>query len=283
MTERIGILGCGYTNTFLSRFYMNRGHQVIATTTSDARIPLIKDHCTEIIKSDTSDAACMDHLMANSDTLIIGIKTKEYSKEGYERAYIQATRDISNALHRDTSQVSKVIYFGCVSVYGDYKGEWVTEESPLNITDEFERALAIGEQTILDSTLAAQHTVALLRLGAIYGPYRPILRLFRPHIEAGVIKGSRGDNIFNWTNVVDAIGAAEHARKKHLSGTYNVVDNTKFETRHIIEDLCNRNNLPIPTWEQESEYYAKVRSLCVSNRKIKDTGYSFRHPYIFED
>ena len=114
----------------------------------------------------------------------------------------------------------KIIYISTSGVYGDRQGAWVSEDSSLNpATDRARRRLA-AEKYLRDWEQRTGVSVAILRVGGIYGPGRlplnrlrqgtPVLR----EMDCGFTNRIHADDL-----ATVCIAAAERGQ-----GIYNVSD-----------------------------------------------------------
>src|SRR5690606_14100592 len=75
-------------------------------------------------------------------------------------------------------------YLSSTGVYGDHKGAWVDEESPLNPTSERALRRAAAEDAWLDVWHRYGLPVHIFRLAGIYGPGRSAI----DQVRAGTAK-----------------------------------------------------------------------------------------------
>ncbi len=138
----------------------------------------------------------------------------------------------------------KVIYISTSGVYGDRRGEWVTEATPPNPSTARSRRRLAAEETLLVWGARRQVPVVILRVGGIYGPGRwPLARL------------QRGEPILRaadcpYTNRIHAddlaavcVAAAERGAAGEI---YNVCDGHPSTMCDYFTLVAERFGLPAP-------------------------------------
>jgi len=167
-------------------------------------------------------------------------------------------------------------YLSSTGVYGDARGAWVDEGSPVGTGRRTARAdadLAWG---------ALRHDVRRFRLPGIYGPGRSAL----DRVRTG--KAHRIDlphQIFSRVHVDDII-AGIIASFDGPPGIYNLADDLPCAQNRVIEDACDLLGLPHPpllTLEQAAlspmarGFYAENRRVA-NGRAKRLLGWSPRYP-----
>lgn len=245
---KAAIIGCGYVGSALANHWTHERYwHVTGTTTSVDKLPTLKDLCTTtaVIKGDSK--AGISYLADRSDVIVVSVAPRS-SSEHYENVYLKTAETIK----RWTNKENHIIFISSTSVYGDTKGRWVDENAALepSIMYESEKNIrrCLGKSTIL-------------RLGGIYGPGREVFEKLK-----GIHMPTDGNNYVNFTHLDDIIGAIDFVVNNQLEGTYNVVRDCNRTFREMTSDLGI-------TWGE-----LKTRkSVRVSNTKLKQAGYQFKH------
>lgn len=135
-------------------------------------------------------------------------------------------------------------YLSTIGVYGDTKGEWVDEESPVRPASE--RSLrrwhaergwrAFGQETGVRTEV--------FRLPGIYGPGRSVIESLRAGTARRIIKPGQ---VFNRIHVVDIARALEAAMDQATAfDTYNVVDDEPAPPQDVIVYGADLLGIPPP-------------------------------------
>ena len=135
----------------------------------------------------------------------------------------------------DLAKLSSLVWVGYLStigVYGDTKGEWVDEDSPVRPASE--RSLrrwqaergwrAFGQETGV--------RCEIFRLPGIYGPGRSVIESLRAGTAKRIIKAGQ---VFNRIHVVDIARALEAAMDQPTGyDVFNVVDDEPAPPQDVI-------------------------------------------------
>ncbi|MBP0001868.1 MAG: SDR family oxidoreductase [Cyanobacteria bacterium SID2] len=267
----VAILGCGYVGVAVSRHWKQQGLTVTATTTRPERLPELDvvAQRTVIVRGD--DPKALIDLLQGQDTLLVSVSTKR--TQPYEVAYLETARTLVSVL--DTAPtLNQIIYTSSCSVYGDRGGDWVDEATPVRPNLPHYEVLAGTEAVLLDAATETRR-VCVLRLGGIYGPGREIAKIYSR--MAGTTRPGTGSKPSNWVHIDDIVGAIDFARTQRLSGIYNVVDDDVQPTRDLIQKVCEKYRLAPVSWDAQQSVSPSY-SAKISNAKLKNAGYQFRHP-----
>ena len=276
--QNIAILGCGYIGMALASCWDEYGHCVTGTTTRETQLPVLSQLASKAVVLKGDDAEKIESLLEGQDCILISVapkRNKAHNEEIYEKTYLATAHHLVDALSRAQS-VKQVIFLSSCSIYGDRQGEWVDETSPIIPSTRRIEILAEAENKLL-GTSNDERNVCILRLGGIYGPGRELVKIYGG--LAGKTVPGRGDRIINWVNRDDVIAAIEFARRQHLQGIYNLVDDSQLSVREQLDLICSSHGLPDVNWDPSQENKARV-SLRVSNQKLKTAGYELIHSKI---
>jgi nucleoside-diphosphate-sugar epimerase len=183
-----------------------------------------------------------------------------------------------------SSRLQHVAYLSTTGVYGDHRGAWTDEETPLTPnTPRGQRRLA-AEQAWL--ALQRDHGVPvhLFRLAGIYGPGRNALLNVRAGTAQRIIKPGQ---VFSRIHVDDIAGVVRASMARpHPGRAYNVADDEPCPPQDVIAHAAMLLGLPVPPdvpfemaelSPMQRSFYADSKR--VSNRRAKDElHYRFRHP-----
>jgi nucleoside-diphosphate-sugar epimerase len=276
--EHLAILGCGYVGSAVAEYWHDRGHDVVGTTTSRARVAAVSEIVSKVVLMKGDNPTALQSLLEGRDTLLVSVAptgSQVASEATYADTYINTTRNLVAALEQ-APNVKQVIYLSSCSVYGDRQGAWVDETANIDPLEHNGHVLHQAEQIILKA--ASHHQkVCVLRLGGIYGPGRELANMFGG--MAGMMMPGKGDRVINWIHRDDIVGAIEFARLNGLEGIYNLVDDSQLTVKEQVQRVCAAYGLPQAQWD-DSQSSLQRRSLQVSNQKIKAAGYDLIHPQL---
>lgn len=269
------ILGAGFSGTAIGAAFRAAGFSVSGTTRGEDRMPTLAALGIEPILYDGHDVSpALADAMARATHLVQSIAP---GKDG-------------DPLFRPGVTPPQVLmprlrwagYLSTVGVYGDHKGAWVDEDTPLHpvSTRSLERVEAEGRW--LEFGRTAGLPVGVLRLAGIYGPGRNALR----NIEQGTARRLiKKDQVFNRIRVEDIAGATLHLAEHNLGGIYNITDDEPGPPQDVVAEAARLMAVPTPPDIpfETAELSPMARSFYgenkrVSNRKIRAAGYELRFP-----
>jgi nucleoside-diphosphate-sugar epimerase len=273
---KVAIIGCGYVGkVLLQRLRTNSDYVITATTTTPERVAELETiaHRVEVLKG--SDEEAMREILQSQDAVLLCVGARDASV--YEETYLGTAKTIVSAL-KQAPTVQQVIYTGSYSVYGDKKGEWVDEDSPIAPTNQNHEILAETERVLMTAA-SPNLKVCILRLGGIYGPGRELIKIFGP--RSGMTRPGAGEDFSNWIHLDDIVGALTFALANQLQGIYNLVGDVPQPSRELLARIFATHNLPNVAWDA-SVPSVRPYNARVSNQKIKAAGYKFIYPEIVE-
>jgi len=176
-------------------------------------------------------------------------------------------------------------YLSTTGVYGDRRGEWVSEEDPADPSQPRSERRHACEQAWLDSGLPVQ----ILRLPGIYGPGRSVLNSLQAGKARRILKA---DQVFCRIHVDDIAGACLHLMHRAADGPGPAIVNVSDDCPAAPQDLLlyGADLLKCELPEEEPFDVASrsmsdmARSFWSENRRVRNTllcrqlGYSLLHP-----
>lgn len=272
---KIAILGCGYVGkTVASYWTRERKFDVLATTTTLEKVRSIESISAQAMVLKGSDREGLKSFVRDREILLLCMGA---SQDSYTETYLETAQTLISVLKYNSS-VRQVIYTGSYALYGDRNGEKVDETSPIDPVSSKEEILAQTEQVLL-SAATDTRKVCIFRLGGIYGPDRELVKIFG-RIAGKTLPGA-GTEISNWIHLDDIVRAIEFARQQQFQGIYNLVDDDRVTRRDLIDRVLLKHQLSSVTWD-ESQPSNRSINVKVSNQKLKNSGYSFIHPYFYD-
>ncbi|WP_414530719.1 SDR family oxidoreductase [Nodularia chucula] len=270
----IAIIGCGYVGCAVAELWQQKMTLMItATTTTPERVPTLQKVAQKVFVTTGNDREGLKSVLENQDIVLLSVGAKGINL--YEEAYLKTAQTLVEILP-DIPSIKQLIYTGSYSVYGDRQGDWVDEETVISPSNEQGKILQATENVLLAAS-SEKLRVCILRLGGIYGPNRELMKIFSR--VPGTTRPGNGEDIANWIHLDDIVGGIEFARRQHLQGIYNLVDDAYLSTGLLLDTLMAKYDLPPVKWDSKAKsnrpYNAKV-----SNQKIKQAGYKLIHPQI---
>jgi dTDP-4-dehydrorhamnose reductase len=177
----------------------------------------------------------------------------------------------------------KLIYLSSTSVYGDYNGKRVWEDSKLKAESANGLARIECENKYLELQNNKLANIAILRLAAIYGDKRNnILAIYNKEI----IQNKLSSRFISRTHIVDIVAIIREIilSIKIKNQIFNVADNnpclTSEANDYICKELLKIDKLPIGEYINESRNYSfALDNKIVDNSKLnKLLNYKFTFP-----
>ena len=135
-------------------------------------------------------------------------------------------------------------YLSTVGVYGDAKGAWVDETSPIRPLTERSLRRAQAEQAWLDFGAGVGRRVEVFRLAGIYGPGRSVIDNLRAGTARRIVKPGQ---VFNRIHVDDIARVLAAAIDKETGlGIFNVSDDEPAAPEDVVACAAELLGLPIP-------------------------------------
>jgi hypothetical protein len=135
-------------------------------------------------------------------------------------------------------------YLSTVGVYGDAKGAWVDEESPVRPLTERSLRRAEAERAWLDLGARTGRRVEVFRLAGIYGPGRNPLSSLRAGTARRIVKPGQ---VFNRIHVDDIARVLAAAIDKDTElGVFNVSDDEPAPPEDVLAYAAELLGLPVP-------------------------------------
>ncbi len=170
--------------------------------------------------------------------------------------------------------LSRILYFSTVGVYGEHGGQWVDETARTLTRETRSLARLADEARWTEAGRASGAAVDLLRLPGIYGPGRNALDRLRRGDARRIVKPG---HVVNRAHVDDIAEVAGRVLEKGLPGQiWNVADDEPGPPQDVIAYAAALMGLPPPPEEAfetaglgpfAASFYAEAKR--VSNAKAK--------------
>ncbi len=253
----------------------SQGHYVIGTTRSSQRFAELSNVVNEPISLDLAAPDCDFSFLEDQQGLLISVAPTQ-NGDGYQSVFSSGIRNLARALRcRQSIQPLHVTYISSAGVYGDHRGETVTEDSSVDSVNPVNAMLVEAENVLL--TIDRPDTkICVLRLGGIYGPGRDMVSMIKQ--AAGEQIPKNGNDVPAWSGIFDITNGVSFAFNNQLVGTYNLVDDMQLSRRELSNEICDIDGLPPVIWANENISGARSMNAKVSNQKIKTEGFRLSSP-----
>lgn len=167
-----------------------------------------------------------------------------------------------------------ISYLSATSVYGDHKGNWVIEESTLNLSSRRSKNRYKSEQEWIEIRKIKAIPIIIFRISGIYGPGRNIFKRIKEANVQNIYQENHNFSRIHIDDIVISVKASIKLDKKH--NIYNLADNMpspQFELIDYAYQLINQNPPKRISFEKADlsemakEFYTQNKR--VSNNKIK--------------
>ncbi|MEI6242359.1 MAG: NAD-dependent epimerase/dehydratase family protein [Chlamydiota bacterium] len=270
--KNVAIIGCGYVGTSLALFWKKKNYNITATVSQVKQSKTLSKIIPKTIIAKGTDKSIIEKLIAENDIILLTVSTS--FSQNFENTFLRTAQTLRQAALQ-SKQSKTLIYTSNCIVYGEHKGQWVDEKSPLHPITEQSKILIETEKTLL-SLQEKKWKVCVFRLGEIYGPNREISKTVK-QLDQQVLPG-KGNQYTNMVHRDDVIASVDYSLSYHLEGVYNIVDDDHPTKAELYDEISNRLFLPKITWDPT---LTKIDhgNQRVSNHKIKASGYTFLHPH----
>jgi nucleoside-diphosphate-sugar epimerase len=236
MDQACLIVGCGYTGLRLAHRLHPRW-QVSATARSTGAAASLAAAGISVVRADLDVPLARGSLAQVADGAAI--------------AYLSPPPDtgatdprLANFLAAlGPARPSVLLYMSTTGVYGDTRGETVTEDSPLAPSNDRSRRRVAAEAAARAWCDARGVRCVVLRVPGIYGPGRlPLDRLQRGEPALRPEDAGPGNRI----HVDDLVAACVAALERPVHGAFNVTDGNPATTTEFVQRTAAIAGLPAP-------------------------------------
>ncbi len=273
------IFGFGYTAKFICKKFSRNNWQIYCTTRSNEKTKEIKD--LKDMPVFFNDEEKIKNILSD-DNYILTTAPPENSKDPVVENY-------GHLLKENSERIKWAGYLSTTSVYGDKKGEWVTEDTELepNLERSISRVAAENSWIKLGERLLIK--TVIFRLAGIYGPGRSLIDRLMKNEDVYIV--DKPAHIFNRIHIEDIVGAVEKAMSSQSkTKIYNLSDDlpaTQLDVAKFAASLLKKNCPEIVSLKSEmvsemaKSFYKEEKK--VSNKKLKDElGYKLMFPSFKE-
>jgi nucleoside-diphosphate-sugar epimerase len=219
------IFGCGYLGRRVAALWRADGHRVCALTRRNA--DALSALGVEPLTGDVCDPDSLKALPA-AGTVLYAVGLDRSAGRSMRDVYVGGLANVLDALPPG----GRFIYVSSTSVYGQTGGEWVSEASSTEPTEESGKVVLEAERLLR----AKRPDAIILRSAGIYGPDRLLRK--SPILNGESLIGD-AEKWLNLIHVSDGAVAVLHAGRHAAPGaTYNVSDGAPVTRRDFYTRLA---------------------------------------------
>lgn len=268
------ILGCGDIGIQLGKQLIEAGHRVIGARRN---VDALEATGIEAVALDVADETTLTAL-PDADIVVYAVTADRFEETAYEAAYPQGLKAILQEFAKRDRSPRRLFFVSSTSVYAQHEGEEVDETSLTEPHGFSGTLMREAEQALLDHALPG----TVVRFSGIYGPGRD--RLIR-QVSEGRIAAANPPLYSNRIHRDDCAGILAHLIRMTL-------DDEPLETVYLASDCDSAPLHEVMTWiakrlkvETPEVIQSPLRrrsSKRCNNRRLLDTGYTFRYPSFRE-
>lgn len=265
------IFGCGYLGWRVARRWLAAGHVVHAVTRSPQRADVWRQEGLQATVADVTQSNTLKELPA-ADTALYAVG----HEAGQDSPHLTGLQNVLQAL----SPFRRLVYISSTGVYGDWHGEWVTEDTPCHPLRTSGKACLAAEEMLVSSDYGRRSVI--LRLAGLYGPGRV------PHQDrllAGEPIPAPRHGFLNLIHVDDAVEAvlAAESVDQVLPRRYLISDGSPVVRGEYYAEVARLIGAPPPQFsEPDREAPAAARAAAdkrISNaRMLAELKFRLRFP-----
>lgn len=254
MTNKIGVIGCGWLGLPLAERLIDKGYEVKGTTTSNEKLAVLNEKGIipfHISISENKIHGSIAQFLESVAILIINIPPKLRGK-GPKESYIAKIELLHRAIQK--SNVKNLIFVSSTAVYGNAKGIVTEKTAPMPVTASGLQLLQCENLLKNDPTL----NTTIIRFGGLIGPKRhPITMLSgRKNLD-----GAKAP--VNLIHLTDCIGIIETLIIKHHFGDIlNAVYPDHPTKKEYYTSIALNRNLEPPIYTESKDASHKLIQSC---------------------
>lgn len=259
MTRTLLVLGHGYSAAALSGRLLPQGWRIIGTTRSPDKADRLRATGVEPLIWPGED---LTRALGEATHLLAGI--------GPEDGADPVLAAYQETISRQAARFEWAGYLSTTGVYGDHKGGWVDETTPLTPTTRRGIARLAAERAWGD--IASRHRLPLhiFRIAGIYGPGRGPFRKILDGTARLII---RENQFMSRIHVADIAAILEASIARPRPGAaYNVCDDLPTSPEEVLIHAAHLLGLPPPPRVsfEEAPMTAMARSFYAESKKVRN-------------
>ncbi len=251
--------GHGYSSAALARHILPEGWRIIGTTRSPDRLQTIADTGVEAILFPGGDLA---GALADATHILSSVAPGD------------AGDPVLAALAPEIAEIAPrlkwVGYLSTTGVYGDHRGGWVDEDTPLDPATERGRKRVNAEGQWQRLARDAGLPLHIFRLAGIYGPGRGPFAKIRNGSARRIVKPGQ---VFSRIHVEDIARVLSASIARPMPGAvYNVCDDEPAPPEDVIAHAAELLGLPVPPSVafEDAELSPMARSFYAESKRVRN-------------
>ncbi|MEM8581453.1 MAG: SDR family oxidoreductase [Pseudomonadota bacterium] len=259
MTKTLLSFGHGYSARALARRLRARGWRIIGTTRSTEKAEALRAEGTEAVVWPGAD---MSDALSSATHLLLS------AAPGPDGDPVLA--ELRDSIASVAPGLEWVGYLSTTGVYGDHKGGWVDENTPLTPATQRGQARVEAEAAWRALAEKAGLPLHIFRLAGIYGPGRGPFAKVRNGTARRIIKPGQ---VFSRTHVEDIAQVLDASISQPNPGAaYNVCDDDPAPPEDVIAHAATLLNLPIPAAVdyETADMTPMARSFYAESKRVRN-------------
>lgn len=274
---RVLVLGCGLAGSEVATGLVADGHEVVATTTTPARVESLQKIATEVRVLRGSDRELVHAAIEGCDAIVVTAgpaaqraMSREERAATYHDVLVATAENVTSA-----PSSAPIVALSSLSLYGTAADHLsvVTEEAPVSGSDDPSPSNMLAMEAIYR---AAGDRACIFRCADIFGGEDPPIEA-KIRMAHEILKGSipfRAEALFYRVHVSDVAAAIRHAIDARLTGTYNLTHAEVPPTNGALFDAVSANlGFPPLVYRDELEGAAVPISIAA----LTATGFTLKH------
>jgi len=290
MTQRIAIVGVGYTGTELARQALARSDTVVGTTRSSDGVRRLASLGVEARTFDVlaDEPEALRGWFEPGDAVVYSVGTlfREYADDTTPRRHVAPVVRVFEAA--EAAGADRFVYLSSTSVYGDHGGRIVDEESERRPSSPYGQMRRDIEDALL--ARSSETSVAVARIVGIYGPGRNLAEYLRRG-RFRLVDGGR--KLSNRIHVADLARTILAAVDRGAAGprVYLVADGHPFPLVELVDWMVEHLGVDRPPEVSLADYRAERgpnraarwhNEIRASNHRIREElGVELAFPDVF--
>lgn len=261
----IYITGCGDIGSRVAQVWQARNASVYALARSAASASVLQSRNITVLNGDLDQPQSMPLPPEHSEIYYFAPPPLRGVTDPRMRDFLAAIP--SNRLP------TRVVYISTSGVYGDVRGAWVTEESPVNPTVDRSRRRLDAEQVLQAWAARSVVPVVILRVPGIYGPGRlpvEVVKSGRPILSEAESMYTNRIHADDLANICVVVGESHSP-----PGIYNVSDGHPGSMAQYFKAVADLLGVPRPPEvsmdEAKRVLSAEMMSYLTESRRVDNS------------